>query len=238
MAMRWHDLLFMHWPIQASRLRKFVSPELEIEEFDGTAWLGVVPFRMSGVRHRLMPPVPGHSAFPELNVRTYVRSKVVPERAGVWFFSLDATSRIAVRVARATFGLAYMDARISCRTVGEGVEYQSRRTDRHGALAYGEAATREAELVVGYQPTGAPTEPHPGSVESFLTDRYCLYARRRGRLVRGEIDHEPWRLQPAAAKIEANTMAAPIGMQDLAEPALLHFARELDVRAWLPEAVV
>src|SRR5881394_3715955 len=137
MFMRWHDLLFAHWPVEAARLREFVPPGLAIETFDGAAWLGVVPFRMSHVRARCLPPVPGLSAFPELNVRTYVRAEG-DGCPGVWFFSLDAASRAAVRAARAVFGLAYMDARMSCRREGESVAYESRRAGPRAGLSYGE----------------------------------------------------------------------------------------------------
>jgi uncharacterized protein YqjF (DUF2071 family) len=239
MFMRWHDLLFAHWRVDAARLREFVPPGLEIETFDGAAWLGVVPFRMSAIRHRWLPPIPGLSAFPELNVRTYVRPAGDSSRPGVWFFSLDAASRVAVRVARATFGLAYMDARMTCRGDGEAVVYESRRTGPWASLAFGGARTKEAEFVGGYAPVGQAFVAAPGSLESLLTDRFCLYAWRRGGLWRGEIDHPPWPLQRAQAKIERNTMAAAIGLSadDLRGEPLLHFARRLDVVAWRPEPV-
>src|SRR5262249_24967365 len=129
--MRWHQLLFMHWPVGVDRLRPLIPPGLELDTFEGEAWLGVVPFRMSGIRHRLMPPVPGTSAFPELNVRTYVRQG---GRSGVWFFSLDAANWMAVRTARTLFHLPYFNARMSCESKGDGVVYSSWRTHR-GAQA-------------------------------------------------------------------------------------------------------
>ena len=109
LGMRWHDLLFMHWPVKSEALRPYIPPALAIESFDGTAWIGVVPFRMSAVVPRLIPPVPYLSAFPELNVRTYVSAEGKP---GVWFFSLDAGNPIAVEAARDTFHLNYYNARM------------------------------------------------------------------------------------------------------------------------------
>jgi uncharacterized protein YqjF (DUF2071 family) len=241
MAMRWHGLLFMHWAVDAARLRPRVPPGLEIETFDGRAWLGVVPFTMSGVRHRLLPPVPGLSAFPELNVRTYVRAEK-DGRPGVWFFSLDAASRAAVTVARAAFGLAYMSAQMSARREGGAVRYESRRRGPHDRLAYGETATTEAEFRARYAPAGEPAPPGAGSLEDFLTNRFCLYAWKKGVLVRGEIDHEPWPLRAAWAEVERNTIAAPLAidlgaLERASGPALLHYAAFMAVRAWMPERV-
>src|SRR5262249_36943564 len=113
-AMSWHDLLFLHWPVPVDSLRPHIPAALAIDTFEGSAWLGVVPFRMSGVRPRYMPKAPWVSAFPELNVRTYVS---IGGKPGVWFFSLDAANPIAVWLARATFHLPYMHARMASREV-------------------------------------------------------------------------------------------------------------------------
>jgi uncharacterized protein len=241
MAMRWHDLLFMHWPVSVEALRPRVPPGLEIETFDGAAWLGVVPFTMSGVRHRLLPPLPGLSAFPELNVRTYVRAGA-DGRPGVWFFSLDAASGAAVWVARASFGLAYMNAVMESRREGEWIGYRSRRTRPYNTLAFGPTASHEAEFVARYTPGGAPAAPSRGTLEAFLTNRFCLYAWKRGVLVRGEIHHPPWPLQRALADVERNSMAAPLAidldaLERTSGSPLLHFAAFMPVVAWLPERV-
>jgi uncharacterized protein len=237
--MRWHDLLFAHWPIEPARLRPFVPPGLVIETFDGAAWLGIVPFRMSGIRHRLLPPIPGLSAFPELNVRTYVHAASDPGAPGVWFFSLDATSRVAVRVARATYRLAYMEARMSCTREGDDVVYDSERRGPHTSLACGEALTPHASFAARYGPRGPVFEAAPGSLVSFLTDRYRLFAWREGRLYRAEIDHAIWPLQEAEATISRNTMGEALGIPstEFQSPPLLHFARDMDVVAWMPEEV-
>lgn len=237
--MRWHDLLFLHWPVDEAALRERIPPGLEIETHGGAAWLGVVPFTMSGIRHRLLPPIPWHSAFPELNVRTYVRAER-DGRPGVWFFSLDAPNRIAVRTARAVFGLAYMNARMSARRRDGWMEYRSRRAGAHTSLAYGPATTRAAEFEGRYRPVGGPLDAAAGSLESFLIDRYCLYAWRRGRLVRGEIHHAPWPLQRAEARISLNTMGGPLGidlpgLERHSGPPLMHYAERLEVVAWSPE---
>jgi uncharacterized protein YqjF (DUF2071 family) len=223
MRQSWHDLLFMHWPVPPEQLRRFVPPGLELDTFDGHAWVGVVPFRMSGVRLRGLPALPGASAFPELNVRTYVRRG---DRAGVLFQSLDAASRLAVRVARGWFRLPYFDARMRCEPDGEAVAYASTR-NHSGAPA--------AELRCRYAPTGPPVPPAPGSLEFFLTERYSLFTTGRGgRLIRGDIWHPPWPLQPAELELERNTMAAAHGIALPDRAPLLHFARLQEVEIARP----
>jgi len=226
MAMRWHDLLFMHWPIAPEALRRFIPPALEVDTIDGRAWIGVVPFRMTAVRHRLMPALPWLSAFPELNVRTYVR---VGDRPGVWFFSLDARNPLAVAMARRTYRLAYYRARMSA-TPNEGIiHYHSRRTHR---------GAPPAEFVGRYRPLGDVFQAVPGSIEHWLTERYCLYAAdRAGRLFRAEIAHAPWPLQPGEAELERNSMIEALGISQPPEPPLVHYSRQLDVVAW-PLALV
>lgn len=224
MAMRWHELLFAHWPVPAAALREHVPQDLEIDTFDGKAWLGVVPFRMSCVRLRYTPGLPRLSVFPELNLRTYVRHG---DRPGVWFFSLDAAGRWAVRIARAVWGLPYLHARMRCRRGADGwVRYDSARVDRRAP---------PAALKASYRPTNEPFRSEPGSLEHFLTERYCLYALgRRGRLRRGDIRHAPWPLQRAEWEAEICDMARIVGVEIPEEPPHLMYAEALTVRAWLP----
>jgi uncharacterized protein YqjF (DUF2071 family) len=225
MAMTWHELLFAHWPVPESVLRPHIPRRLQLDTHEGEVWLGIVPFGMRGTRPRWLPPVPGLSSFPELNVRTYV---VADDKPGVWFFSLDAASRLAVRGARAVFHLPYYDARMTLDTNAEGgVSYRSVRTHRKAP---------PAELAAQYRPTSEVYNAAPGSLESWLTDRYCLYsADRKGRVYRGEIHHPPWPLQTAECYWERNTMSEQLGMALPDVPPLLHFARRLDVVGWLLE---
>jgi uncharacterized protein YqjF (DUF2071 family) len=225
MAQNWEDLLFAHWPVPADVLRQGLPRGLEIDCFEGQSWIGIVPFRMSGVRLRGMPAVPGLSAFLELNVRTYVTAGGKP---GVWFFSLDAANRLAVAVARAWFQLPYFYAQMRAEKEGAEVNYHSRRMDRRG---------RADRFEASYGPAGESFHAQPGTLEYFLTERYCLYARRPdGAIQRGEIHHPPWELQSARARIELNTMADGLGVAVLGEP-LLHFAKLQRVIVWAPEIV-
>jgi len=228
MKQEWHDLLFAHWavpPVEA--LRPLIPPSLEIDTFDGQAWLGVVPFRMAGVRLRGTPAIPGFSRFPELNVRTYV---VRDGKPGVWFFSLDAANAVAVWGARTLFHLPYFPAEMSCAEDAGWVRYQSQRKDHGGPTA---------SLQARYRPMGEIFHAQPGSIDHFLAERYCLYtADDTGRIIRCEIHHPPWPLQVAEAELQENTMADAGGIR-IAEqkPELLRFSRRQEVVVWTPHAL-
>jgi uncharacterized protein len=222
MTQTWHDLLFAHWRVPVGTLRAIVPSVFPIDTFNGDAWLAVVPFHMSNVGPRFAPSLPWISAFPELNVRTYVR---VDDKPGVYFFSLDASSAAAVATARALLHLPYFTAEMSV-TVGRTIEYRSRRT-----------SAPATEFRASYQPSEPPAAPVPGSLEWFLTERYCLYAiDHLKHPYRLEIHHPPWPLQRATADITVNTMTAPIDIA-LEGPPLLHFSGRQDVVCWRPEVI-
>ena len=220
MTQTWHDLLFAHWPVDPALARTRVPPELPLDTWDGRAWIGIVPFRMTNVAPRGVRLPAALSAFPELNVRTYVTYGGKP---GVYFFSLDAASLIAVTGARAVFGLPYFLAQMQLRHDGAAVEYRSRRR----------VSGRAASLDVRYAPVSDPLPPASGSFEYFLTERYCLYTvRSRRRVRRLEIHHPPWPLQRAEADIRTNTMAQAAGIPLPASAPVLHFSRRQDVVGW------
>ncbi len=224
MAQSWIDLLFAHWPITIETMRSLVPPELELDTFDGRAWIGVVPFRMADVRPRWIPPMPWISAFPELNVRTYVHSRDPQNpKPGVYFFSLEAANPLAVWIARTTFKLPYFNATMSCLDDGKQIHYRSERTHRNAP---------PARFVANYRPTGEPYLAQPGTLEHWLTERYSLYTVDSERAYIGEIHHLPWPLQPAEAEIEVNQMAAASSIELPNEKPLLHFVRRLDVAVW------
>jgi uncharacterized protein len=227
MTQGWHDLLFAHWTVPMEALRPVIPRGLEIDTFDRQAWLGVVPFRMAGVRVRGTPAIPGLSRFPELNVRTYV---VRDGKPGVWFFSLDATNPVAVLGARTFFHLPYFLAEMSCVENAGWIRYESHRKDRRGS---------PASLRARYRAIGEIFHAQPGSIEHFLAERYCLYtADEKGHVIRCEIHHPPWALQLAEAELQENTMAVAAGIMiaDL-KPELLHFSRYQEVVVWAPQVL-
>jgi uncharacterized protein YqjF (DUF2071 family) len=222
MTQTWNDLLFAHWRVDVSHLRPKVPAAFDIDLFDGEAWIGVVPFYMTNVAPRGVPSLPWVSEFAELNVRTYVR---VSDKPGVFFFSLDAASALAVQAARALLNLPYFTATMSATTrASDEVEYRSER--RSGP---------PARLDATYRPTGPALAPGEGSLEYFLTERYCLYhVHHNGKPYRLDIHHPPWPLQPAEGHIRFNTMAQASGVALPSDPPLLHFAKRQDMVAWPP----
>jgi hypothetical protein len=217
MRQTWRDLLFAHWPIDPKIMRALVPAQLPLDTFDGTCWLAIAPFHMSGIRARGLPAFPGVSAFPELNVRTYVRLDGKP---GVFFFSLDAASMPAVRGARRLYHLPYFHARMSVTEEDGWIRYSSQRRDSSG------------EFRGRYRPIEPVQLREPGSLAHWLSERYCLYTVFRDRVYCGEIHHEQWPLQDAEWEVEANTMAHAAGISLPAVKPLLHFSRRLDVLIW------
>lgn len=222
--MRWSDLAFLHWPVTADALRPLIPRELTLDIFDGTAWLGVVPFQMQKTRYRWAPRIPTATDFHEVNVRTYVHSG---DRAGVWFLSLDAASRLAVWGARSMLNLPYHHATMQMQLSPNEVRYTSRRTGRPAA-----------EFQAAYRATGEIFHAEPGTLEHWLTERYCLFGQQRSGLVYYlDVHHLPWPLQQGAATLERNTLAEASGVQLPDRAPLVHVAKTLDVWAWPPVAV-
>jgi uncharacterized protein YqjF (DUF2071 family) len=225
MVQRWHDLLFAHWRCPVSDLRPLIPQALEIDAFDGDAWIGVVPFYMRGVRMRLTPPLPTVHAFQELNVRTYVSLDGKP---GVWFFSLDCESSLAVIGARIGAHLPYFRAAMQMRESGGTIEYRSRRWSIAGPPAL---------FAATYRGLGDPFTAAPGTRDHFLTERYCLYASDGKRIWRGDISHPRWSLQCGEARMESNSMLAAAGVRAIDHDPVLHFSSFQDVRLWWPRRV-
>jgi uncharacterized protein YqjF (DUF2071 family) len=227
MAQRWNDLLFAHWPIPSHDMARLLPAGLEIDTFDGYAWVGIVPFWMDQVRTRTIGErcvtVPTTATFCELNMRTYVRSQRTG-LSGVYFFSLDAASALAVLGARTLFRLPYFLASMHQQTESNGtVNYNSRRLLTGSQVRF-KARYRGLGQVIG--------PGKPGTLEHFLTERYCLFTRRAGRVQVGHIHHLPWPLEPAEAEISINELPAAHGIALPEHPPVLHFARKLDVYIW------
>lgn len=219
LAQRWEDLAFVHYEVDPNALARRLPDGLELDTWEGRAFVGVVPFEITFDRMfgRVAPP--GADRFCELNVRTYVR---VGDAAGVYFFSLDAASRVAVWGGRTYYRLPYVHADMEIRRDGENVAY---RCVRRGAP--------EVAFEGRYGPTGPVAPADPGSLEAFLTERYCLFTTdRRGRVYRCDIHHAPWPLAPGRAEIERDTMLAPVGIEPQGPPTCVHVSRSIDVLIW------
>jgi uncharacterized protein YqjF (DUF2071 family) len=221
--MAWHDLLFAHWAVPAEILRPLVPAELEIDAFGGTAWLGVIPFRMTRVGAFPVPPVPAVASFPETNVRTYVTRDGKP---GIWFLSLDAGNPLAVRAARRLFGLPYYDARMSCRREGDAILYRSTRTHR---------GAPPARLSAAYGPSGTDYQAREGDLDHWLTERFFTVSPA-GAVRSVSVRHRPWTLAPATVRFAENTMTEAFGLDLSRPPDDVRFSRRLDVVSVHPVA--
>lgn len=221
MSQDWNELLFAHWPVPKEVIEKRIPQEFEVDTFDGSAWIGVVPFRMDEVGFRY---IPFKTKFLELNVRTYVKLK---DYSAVYFFSLDATDFLAVEAARLWFGLPYLKAQMSYEKKGDTVHYKSRRLDKRA---------NHAHLEVEYKPVGSELASTPGSLEHFLTERYCLLSKRGNKVVRGDIHHKKWPLYKAEAAFHTNTMMSSLGIEVEGEP-LLHYAKSITTVEWTPKVM-
>ena len=214
----WDDLLFVHWPVAPEQVRPHVPDGLELDLRDGKAWLGVTPFRLTGLRAKGTLPLPYVSTFLEINVRTYVTRGGKP---GIWFFSLDATSQGAVEVARRLYRLPYHHMRATYEERGLFLRWRSSRTD----------AARPYVFEGSFRALDEPAPAGPGSLAAFLAERYCLYAAADDELYRAEIHHPPWTLRTAELELDLTTMA-PDGIDLPADPPLVHFSARQDVVLW------
>lgn len=224
MRQKWKNLLFLHWQVDPDILRALVPAELDLDLFEGKAYVGLVPFTMTGVRPVWSPPIKPISDFHETNVRTYVHLN--GEAPGVWFFSLDAASSLAVRIARTVWHLPYFRAQMSMRpypvSANDTVQYDSQRLWPE---------PKAARVSVNYTPCGTPSPATPGTLEHFLAERYLLYARRNGIFYRGQVHHVPYPLQTARVDNLEETMLAAAGLSKLHpdHAPLVHYASEVDV---------
>ena len=225
MGQTWEDLLFAHWRVDEVALRRAVPPQIPIDTFDGSAWIAVTPFVVTGMRPRLVPPLPGTARFAEINVRTYA---TIDGRPGIYFFSLDTPNRLAVAAARRVYRLPYFRSKIDVRHEGGQIRYRSERVAGDGP---------GADIDLEYRATGPAGDARPGSFEHWATERYCLYTLDESRRVlRGDIHHRPWPLQAAEATVAINSMGEQIAIGLDGDP-VLHFARRQDVVFWLNEHV-
>ena len=218
MGQTWKDLLFAHWAVPAEKIDRLLPDPLRPHLYEGSAWLGITPFVVSGLRLRGVAPLPWLSWFPELNVRTYVE---VDGKAGIYFFSLDTARRPAVFAARRGYRLPYYHARMRAERAAMGIRFDSTRVDVDGPAA---------EFHATYRSSGIKAHD---PLARWLAERYCLYvvAAQHGAVLRGEIHHPPWPLEEAEGELAAQGMATPLGLR-LEGPPLLHYSARQDVVLW------
>jgi len=226
MTQRWNDLLFAHWPLPAKALAPFIPEGLQLDTYHGSAWLGVVPFWVDRIKFHGLPPIPGLGKCPSLNLRTYVRD---PRNGapGVYFLSLDVSSLLTVALARALYRLPYhwADMYIDQRTEREFWFASRRRMSKRPVIF--------AARYRGLGPTRRLAESQPGSLEYFLSERYCLFARdRTGQAMRADIHPVLSPLEEAEAEIERNDLAAALGICLPNVPPVLHYSRRMAIYLW------
>ncbi len=232
--MRWTNLLFAHWPVAANQMTRLLPEGFAVDTYDGTAWARVVPFRMEGVQLRGLPEIPGTSFFAEANLRTYVHDRKSGQH-GVYFFSLDASNPLAVIAARTWYQLPYYFASMHMQrgnnTPAAWWRYTSKRL----------FSSTPASLRVRYRGAGVENrfpQSKPGTIEHFLTERYALFTgAKQGRLMRADVHHLPWTLEPAEAEFEELTLPAAHSIVLPTARPLLHFSKKLEVFAWPPKAI-
>ena len=223
---RWQALGFLHWAVEPESLASRIPPGLELDTWEGRAYVGIVPFTIRGTRTLFLPHLPGVTSFHELNLRTYVHRQ--GRDPGVLFFSLDAASRAAVWAARASFKLPYHAAEIAMSRSGDGVTFTSRRRGP-GPRAF---------FSCRYWPTAAAGPAAPGTLEFFLAERYLLYSWDGCTLRRGRVWHTPYPLATARAEdlTEELSAAAQLTLPAYDEP-LVHYASEVDAHIYAPSVV-
>lgn len=224
---KWRDLLFLHQPVPVELLRRLVPPALAIDSFDGQAWVTLIPFAIQDSRPAGIPARLGMS-FLETNLRTYVRS---PQgEPGIFFFSLEASSWLAVAGARAGYALPYFPARMECHKEPGGATLRYRTVRRLGGAG--------ALLSAAWQVAADLGTAAPGTRDEFLVERYVLFARRRGRILRARVRHRPYPLRAATVTSLEETLCAQAGLPAMPDaPPLVHFSPGVDVDLFWRAAV-
>jgi hypothetical protein len=230
-SQRWSNLLFAHWPVPASSLAPLMPEGLQVDTFQGSAWLGIMPFRMDQIKFRGLPSIPGARSFPDLSLRTYVREERTGTQ-GVFCLSLDASNLLAVAAGRAFYRLPYHWAEM----------HMAQRTEREFSFfSRRRFAGRPVVFKARYRglgPSRKLAENRPGTLESFLIERYCLFSTNRdGQPIRATLHHSSWPLEEAQADIEQNNLAEVLGLQLPDQEPVLHYSRQLAVYVWSAELV-
>jgi hypothetical protein len=228
---RWNDLLFAHWPISASMMEALLPEWLEVDSYQGSAWLGAVPFWLDRIKIRGVPTIPGLRNFPDLNFRTYARDRFT-RTPGIYCFSVDSSNLLTVAMAHAIYHLPYKLAEM----------HLEQRSEREFAF-YSRRWFSRPEVIFkaryrGLGPTHKTAEMPPGSFEYFFSERHCVFSTNRaGQPIRANLHHVPWPLEEAEAEIERNDLATAVGIELPKMDPVLHYSRRLAVYVWPAELV-
>jgi hypothetical protein len=228
---RWSDLLFIHWQVRVSDLIDLLPERLTIDTYEGHAWVGLVPFHMSKVRPWWSPSVPFVSSFHETNVRTYVH--LDGKDPGVWFFSLDASSALAVRIARWRWHLPYFHSEMSLKRKGDYIRYTSERSWPEQPDCSTSIDATIGDVIGAYDKDLPPGQAAPGTLEHFLAERYVLYSQRNdGRLCRGRVHHTPYPLREASLETCDQKLLDATKISHSPEPDHTLFSNGVDVEVF------
>lgn len=222
MMQKWEHLLFMHWPVREDLIKNHLPPGLELDTYDGNAWISIIPFKVSAMRLRKMPKLPYFGCFLELNVRTYVKKD---KKAGVYFFSLDTSKLLAAAGGRIAT-LSYYYAKMNMKKERDQIIFSS---VRKGKSTSGFKAS--------YRPAADPFHPEKESLDYWLMERYFLYSYRYGKLFRGDIHHRKWEVQKAEADVKKQTMTAFLGEKTSYTKPLFHYARSKQALFWMVKPI-
>lgn len=221
----WRHLLFLHWPVEGGIVRPYIPDGLELDTFDGQAWISVVPFRIREARARGLPPIPGFSSVDEINVRTYVRNR--HGKKGVFFLKIGASKWWVAAGARMIFKLPYLSASISMQSEADRFQLKVSWDHNRGARSVTE------QFDCGYRPGPEKVELKPGTLDYWLTERYCLFtAGGNGAIKIGEIHHRPWLLHPVEVDIAANTLLSDHGISLNGNPSIAAYSSRQDAILW------
>ena len=217
---RWESMLLLHWPIIPDILRPLIPPALELDTYEGRAWIGITPFHLEDVRPSALPAFPGLSSFHELNVRTYVMHNGLP---GIWFLTLDASKLIPMVAARVFFMLPYYKASIRFLQTGETFAFNLRRT-----------VPVPAEFRVAWRRGLRLRDPALESLGFFLTERYCAFAVNNTELYSIRTYHHPWILDEAEVELRHSSMISSLGIPEPTTAPLAHFSASMEMETWAP----
>lgn len=217
MKQTWEDLLFLHWSVDRYWLQSMLPPQLEVDTFEGEAWIGIVPFEMNQIRFRGLPSVPFASKLLELNVRTYVK---YGQKRGVYFFSLDASHRAGVMMARNLFHLPYLQAKMGKKSDGKQISFWSSRTHK---------GVEKADYHIIYEPLGTSYEARKGDLDFWLTERDRLFIVRGNKVFQGKIKHDRWPLQKVDVAVLRDTLSHPYHYSD---QVVTHFSKKVTTYLW------